>query len=109
MTTETRDYETLEDRALDALVAERVMGWPKMVVEGLALGPMHYSTDPAAAFTVLEAMRAKGYFVGMSGSAERWNAAMHHPTNPGAIVAHDDSMPRAAVIAALRALDAEAE
>jgi hypothetical protein len=25
-TTETRDYETLEDRALDALVAERVMG-----------------------------------------------------------------------------------
>lgn len=142
MTTETLDYEAMADRELDALVAERVVGWSEMFcgrchepaamvrygglfcseecaerASDFALdeaqrawkrGRCNYSTDPAAAFTVLEAMRARGYFVGVSGSEERWNASIHHPTRIGATVWHDDSMPRAVAIAALRALDAEA-
>ena len=108
MTTETTAYETLGDRELDALIAERVMGLT-LPSSWVAL----YSTKPGAAFTVLEAMRAKGYFVGISGTderweAERWNASLHHRTRAGAIVAHDPTMPRAVCIAALRALDAEA-
>ena len=118
MTTETQDYETLTDRELDALVAERVMGFHPCT-RGEQYGwdgdrhynhdefrALHYSTDPGAAFTVLEAMRAQGYFVGVSGSEERWNASIHHK-HPGATVWHDKSMPRAVCVAALRALDAE--
>lgn len=130
MTTETQDYETLTDRELDALVAWRVMGRRTEAVDDDRGGvflvfarteddpfieeAQHYSTDPGAAFTVLEAMRAQG---------TRWRVVCDPLTAegvrdgyyievmpwPGDVYsAHDDSMPRAVAIAALRAKDAEA-
>jgi hypothetical protein len=115
MTTETtRDYETLEPRALDALVAERVMGreafvseWGRVLVfRGVygdaALVP-HYSTEPAAAFTVIEAMRERGGPISIATDLDESDAWL--VTIEGTSIM-DRMFPRAAVIAALRALDA---
>jgi hypothetical protein len=119
MTTETtRDYETLEPRALDALVAERVMGreafvseWCRVLVfRGVygdaALVP-HYSTDPAAAFTVLEAMRERGYGYTIEGHVapyvKIWRPGAEN-ARPGTSF-RDIAFARAAVIEALRGLD----
>jgi hypothetical protein len=41
-------------RELDALVAEKIMGLPRALVDAMALGPMEYSTEIAAAWEVLD-------------------------------------------------------
>jgi hypothetical protein len=118
VSTETRDYETLEDRALDALVAERVMGreafvseWGRVLVFRGVYGDAslvpHYSTDPAAAFTVLEAMRERGYGYTIEGHVapyvKIWRPGAEN-ARPGTSF-RDIAFARAAVIEALRGLD----
>jgi hypothetical protein len=153
VSTETRDYETLEDRALDALVAERVMGWvPWLEQRGKYTHVVwqrkpnaepwkeshrdywqperytritspdiqpgkhitHYvgedwrpSTDPAAAFTVLEAMRERGYGYTIEGHVapyvKIWRPGAEN-ARPGTSF-RDIAFARAAVIEALRGLD----
>jgi hypothetical protein len=132
-TTETRDYEMLEPRALDALVAERVMGLVTLgrkdacpacgheaaghsggdfchacMMAGTGCEyewdyPRAYSTDPAAAFTVIEAMRERGGPISIATDLDESDAWL--VTIEGTSIM-DRMFPRAAVIAALRALDA---
>jgi hypothetical protein len=132
----------MQDREIDALVAEHVMGWrwvehggfdwivPPDVVPDIAFfmwghrihddkpqfsGEFenvlpHYSTDIAAAWKVVEAMRAAGYSVSIGyyangcdvgitarNSRAGWEAV--RPVYGG----HADTAPRAICIAALRA------
>lgn len=86
MDTQAIDVDTLEERELDALVAERVMGWSKVrhndvAWYGQAPGDKwsttdipNYSTDIAAAVEVMKAMHDKGYWshCGYSGKPEYW-------------------------------------
>jgi hypothetical protein len=128
MTTETtRDYETLEPRALDALVAERVFGLvqctsaghdgedapPRETCYAQPDSPSQggdlwmYSEDVAAAFTVLEAMRATGYGYTIEGHVapyvKIWRPGAEN-ARPGTSF-RDIAFARAAVIEALRGLD----
>jgi hypothetical protein len=118
VTTQT-DYSTLTDRELDALVAERVMGQevtligahPHYMDNSTAYRAVRrYSTDPAAAFTVLEAMAERGYTSTMCLGPPSFGGfaiTISGPNRKLITEGSPDSMPRAAVIAALRALDVE--
>lgn len=125
--------KTGPDLALDALVAERVLGWtnvhialsnvrgippgyadkqpPDRIVNFPGLG---WSTVISSAWAVVEAMRAKGYLLALTerpASAEdlegvRWIAEFWAPL-PGFkhAIASAPSAPRAICLAALKALE----
>lgn len=107
MTVETKSYETMSNRDLDALVAERVMAGEQWAFDDW--GCRHrYSTTAIGAFSVLEAMRVRGWSVWVRSASEVWTVTLDNERHPRSFDVDHDSMPRAAVIASLKALDAEA-
>ena len=111
-------------RELDALVAERVMGWTRVVRarETLWQSPKagtwpivasrlpHYSTDIAAAWQVVERMRADGWVCEVFGSdtanAEGYSVTLWRPDTSGSSVTQNATAPLAICRAALAAIDA---
>lgn len=106
-------------RELDALVAEKVMGWtnahrtrPGACLRGypptsatITLVPA-YSSEIAAAWAVVERMREQGYAVTVRSASEgRWVArTWKAPDDPSTDWVREDSAPLAIVLAALRAV-----
>ncbi len=78
-------------KEMDALVAEKVMGWP---TTGMAAGASYreanmpaYSTDIAAAWQVVEKLRTIGWFIELNDDRpptgkQRWNCWFHWPYGP---------------------------
>ena len=101
-------------RKLDALVAEKVMGMPRAIVDALALGPPAYSTSIADAWDVVEKLDTPGPFWTIESPRgvmddTKWSA--HYipvPTKFGGSgrlgVGEADSAPLAICIAALKAV-----
>ncbi len=138
----------MTDRELDALVAEKVMGWKLVRHKGGEscqsgrcgshgsaedgwecfhrpsgetgwASDSPFSADIAAAFLVVEAMRAKGFvcaYFAMIGNGEMavqvgadpnvfgWSAQFTRGAMAAEYVVQADSLPRAICLAALRAL-----
>jgi hypothetical protein len=111
-------------RELDALVAEKVMGW-RDVSDGYGTPPEatlweaihiipHYSTDIAAAWQVVERMRDQGWtshYTDLSlDSREPWHS-WHFtgttPPNGPTLSAQASTVPHAICLAALRAVGVE--
>jgi hypothetical protein len=102
-------------RALDALVAEKVMG---LLCADDPPGsgrncPVHscpaYSTDIAAAWQVVEAMNARGWIVNaMNRQVGRWACHVGFAApNYATVLECEDTAPHAICLAALAALTAE--
>jgi hypothetical protein len=99
-------------RELDALVAEKVMGYKTAPIpDGETANPPNFSTDITAAWQVVEKMRERGYRLGLRTwvrSAEG-EAVFVDPKRERASEgngAFDASVPLAICIAALRAVGA---
>jgi len=124
----------MTDRELDAMVAEHVMGWYRTAMDWFVRKgkfrrePKPYSTDIAAAWLVVEAMRERGWSVfiddmpdGASAQVVNLNCEHHadeHDTGSyasgtfrGGYCALSEAKapkaPRAICLAALRALGVE--
>lgn len=116
------NYDAMTDRELDALVAEKVMGWKRRKIAGsLAVyggkgcrGRVETNFRPSesisCAFEVVEAMRERGYGIEIHVTPQGVGVVVN--ANPGQ---HDEegvgecegeSAARCVCIAALRALDA---
>lgn len=110
------EFDALSDRELDALIAERVLGWLPLVNDGDGWGspdgkvrhwpgPPECSTDISAAMQVIESLANQGLMVTMMDTCERWNVCFD-----GARKGHEASdslLPRAICLAALRAVTGE--
>lgn len=107
-------------RELDALVAERVMGWTKTIVDNYpwqilppdatelkAKSCPHYSTDIAAAWQVVEKLRQDRLYIEIVSEAEYFRCEVNHYT-PAAYQfkteQHADTAPLAICLAALEAV-----
>jgi hypothetical protein len=110
-----KDTELVAGRELDALVAERVMGWVQEEpqphpVNSFAIyfgGPPPYSTDIAAAWQVVERMREQEYSIALD--SDTW---LKHPYavhfiggNSGCVSCTADTAPLAICRAALKAVE----
>lgn len=124
-TTPTDSVERMEaGRALDALVAERVMGWhardawydaddnwmadleDNFPIDAEAFSP---STSIEAAWQVVEKMRGRGWTMTLNQEAEMqfepWDCRFFGPNDRRAI-AHGNTAPLAICRAALKAMEA---
>lgn len=109
-------------RELDALVAEKVMGWkrlpgnwrgiiwadPQYPATGTIRSEEHFeaSTDPGAAWKVVEAMRAKGwdYEIGSEDTGDSVYCEFSKDKSEGHV--YETTMPEAVCRAALAAVGA---
>lgn len=107
------NYESMTDRELDALVAEKVMG-ATLCEDGFyewhsskfaSYEAPNYATSIRGAFHVVEAMRERGHDWQMDTVNDKW-AACAVSKRGNEFCSQNKSLPRAIVIAALRALDA---
>lgn len=117
------DFSELNNRELDALVAERVMGWLHVPVghppqlawlsskwsSCIEEGPPHYSTDANAALAVLEKLRDQ-WRISLTDPSRsdqylqgRWEALLEHHDSELKHIAEHASLPRAICLAALAA------
>lgn len=103
----------MTDRELDAMVAEKVMGWTLhgvapsggrvLIAPSGAMGIPNYSTDISAAWQVVEKMRSKRIHFEMGSTIPGdWTAYFNNDR------ATDKSAPRAICLAALKAVGVEA-
>lgn len=101
MTTQTKpNWPDLSARERDQLVTEMLHKYMGRDYEVLP----HYTTDIAAAFSVLEAMRREGYVVRMDSDFDMyWGITLYNPKMAGASHANASSLPEAICLAALRA------
>ena len=124
-----RPIETLSDRELDALVAEKVMGWTDIWTDGdyfMAYPPHeqrimqkmgvgyaerypipNYSSEISAAWEVVEKMRQEGLTVTITTPPTGWKnwdvRGWDDNNNDNRFIARADTAPRAICIAALHA------
>lgn len=115
-------------REIDERIAFEVMGWVRWTgpaghkCHGLPHEGGHrdipeYSTDPAAAWSVVERMRSLGWWWNLSsfgGESGGWrfSVTLDHKSDPDGtrcMISQEQSMPMAVCLAALRAKLAEAE
>ena len=115
------DYSQLSDREIDAMVAERVLGWRRVVVmpDGRTVGWIegevrelpHFSTDANAAMSVVEKVRqASGIDVFISSDCNDggwWEVEFtdYKPKLEPNPIAMNQSLPRAICLAALAATE----
>ena len=110
------NYENMTDRQLDALIAERVMGWTLSKREGFgwpcrtfAAPPVKcakYSTDISAAWQVAEKMKANGMRMSIEDVGSHYCTELLPQFRHAAFNRYEHSnAPRAICIAALIALD----
>lgn len=97
-------------RELDALVAEKVMGWTEVCgYEGEYKGYWKilpkYSTDIAAAWAVVELPLFDGWAIGRNASG-KWE--VFNPWENNFVVSVADTAPHAICLAALKAVGYEA-
>jgi hypothetical protein len=106
---------TKPGRELDALVAEKVMGWSDCrfkdgrVVDGLgrdqynktAQSIPHYSTDIAAAWLVVDGLMAQGLSFLLGKESVVWRARFYK--GDGGVTMPGDTAPHAICLAALKA------
>lgn len=94
-------------RDLDALIATKVMGLPVWRDEYETIYPP-YSVDIAAAFEVVEKLRAQGLTVTISTplpDCKSWDVrGWNSQTNDNRFIAHADTAPLAICLAALKAV-----
>jgi hypothetical protein len=109
------------DRELDALVAEKVMGWTYYPLAGRWAVPNsrpesntvanpdfpRYSADIAAAWEVVEKLGNEGCYIGASIQLSpngRAGCSFHSPDTGDHAMIWNDSAPRAICLAALKAV-----
>lgn len=110
------NYDTMTDRELDALIAERVMGatrdadgfyeWPNS--QYASYEAPDYTSNIRMAFEVVEAMRERGWYFSCIVAKDWISAAFvleEEGHDPKASEEFADTLPRAICLAALRATD----
>jgi hypothetical protein len=115
------DYDKLSDRELDALVAEKVMGWDKCPCgnpecdmwhtadrSDLSAKLPHYSADIAAAWEVVEKLKESGRVVVVKADGLRGAGAAGYTVLIDGLPRVDaHSAARAVCVAALKAAESQ--
>jgi Phage ABA sandwich domain len=98
--------ELIAGREFDALIAEKVMGWPG---DGLSASPTyreqnmpHFSTDIAAAWQIIE--RAREFDLWFNPDQRHWGCYLAFPSGFARVDADNPSAPLAICRAALAAV-----